>query len=162
EAAGGDHQPGAPGGKLEGGNRVGKVVADGGVPANGDTEGGEAAAEPGAVGIDVLAAGQFAADGKDFGGHGMARRGDGRWLCRRLQGYNHFSPSSSSRKQAPGPFGYRRSRPPSNRAQRSASANPSPTPPAVKSALRPRRKARKIRRRSAAGMPGPRSSTSST
>ena len=69
EAAGGQDQ------RRRGPRRCGsldvgvEVVGDGGVPADGDADLGEAPAEPLAVGVEVLPAGQFAADGDDFGFH---------------------------------------------------------------------------------------------
>ena len=51
------------------GDVVGQVVGDGGVEADRDADLGEPAAEPLAVGVEVLAAGQFAADRDDFGFH---------------------------------------------------------------------------------------------
>ena len=52
-----------------------EVVGDGGVEADGDADLGEPAAEPLAVGVEVLAAGEFAADGEDFGFHVVTARG---------------------------------------------------------------------------------------
>ncbi len=71
------------------------------------------------------------------------------------------SAANSTRKHAPPVAGdSSASRPPSRCDQRNASASPKPTPPVVASASRPRRKGRKMVRRSPTGMPGPRSSTS--
>src|SRR5207244_4054378 len=72
EAAAGQDQPGAAGGDADGFNVSAEVVGDGGVPADGDADLGEAPAEPLAVGVEVLAAGQLAADGDDFCFHGKA------------------------------------------------------------------------------------------
>ena len=69
EAAGGEDQAGPPRGDAEGGDVVVEVVGDGGVPADGDADLGQPPAEPLAVGVEVLAAGQLAADGEDFGFH---------------------------------------------------------------------------------------------
>src|SRR5262249_61021997 len=66
EAAAGWDEVAALCGEAEGGDVVVEVVGDGGVPADGDAALGEAAAEPLAVGVEVLAAGDLAADGDDF------------------------------------------------------------------------------------------------
>src|SRR5581483_9750884 len=70
QAAGREHQVGAAGGDAKGGDVLVEVVGDGGVPVDGDADLGQAQAEPLAVGVEVLAARQFAADGEDFGFHG--------------------------------------------------------------------------------------------
>src|SRR5262249_28505457 len=75
EAAGGQDEAGTARGDSEGDGIVVQIVADRGVPADGNADLRQPAAEPLAVRVEVLPAGQLAANGDDFRFHGKVGPG---------------------------------------------------------------------------------------
>ena len=57
------------GGDAKGGDVVGEIVGDGGVPNDRNADLRQAQAEPLAIGVEILARGQFGADRDDFRFH---------------------------------------------------------------------------------------------
>ncbi len=57
-------------GVADGGNDAGDVIADGDVADGADTQRGELLREPGGIGVDREAGGEFVADGEEDGLHG--------------------------------------------------------------------------------------------